>query len=116
MKVSPLVHISKSLKNLKAPITDIWLRERLDSVFHKLVEIALLDEKMDNIQQKHDMVVIKMLLSITDLRTMYSIMKYNISFSLITSLSFTMLGWFMRRKDFNKEDMLFEGKKYARKR
>jgi hypothetical protein len=49
MKVSPLVHISKSLKNLKAPIADIWLRERLDSVFHKLVEVALLDETMDNI-------------------------------------------------------------------
>jgi hypothetical protein len=45
MKVAPLVHVSKSLKYLKAPVADFRLRERLDPIFHKLVEITLLEKQ-----------------------------------------------------------------------
>ena len=45
MKVAPLVHVSKSLKYLKAPVADFRLWERLDPIFHKLVEITLLEKQ-----------------------------------------------------------------------
>jgi hypothetical protein len=45
MKVAPLMHVSKSLKYLKAPVADFRLRERLDLILHKLVEITLLEKQ-----------------------------------------------------------------------
>jgi hypothetical protein len=45
MKVAPLMHVSKSLENLKAPVADFRLRERFDPIFHKLVEITLLKKQ-----------------------------------------------------------------------
>lgn len=66
MKVAPLVHVSKSLKYLKAPVADFRLRERLDPIFHKLVEIALLEKKRSvQIQQEHNNGAVEYLLSIT---------------------------------------------------
>lgn len=43
VKIAPLVHVSKALKYLKAPITDFNLRKHLASIFHKLVKIAFLN-------------------------------------------------------------------------
>jgi len=45
MEVAPLMHVSKSLKNLKAPVADFRLWERSDPIFHKLVEITFLKNK-----------------------------------------------------------------------
>jgi hypothetical protein len=45
MKVAPLMHVSKSLKYLKAPVAYFRLRERLDLILHKLVEITLLEKQ-----------------------------------------------------------------------
>lgn len=42
MKISTLVHVTQSLKYLKAPISDFSLRKGLPPVLHQLVEIAFL--------------------------------------------------------------------------
>lgn len=44
MEITTLVHISQSLKYLKAPIPDFNLCEGLAPFFHKLIKIALLTE------------------------------------------------------------------------
>lgn len=44
MKVTTLVHVRKSLKYLKTPISQFTLREKLAPIFYKLVKIAFLVE------------------------------------------------------------------------
>lgn len=46
MKISPLVQISQALKNLETPISDFSFREKLFSIFHKLVKVAFLEGVM----------------------------------------------------------------------
>jgi len=45
MKISTLVHVSKTLKNLKTPILEFSFREKLFSVFHELVYVEFLKYK-----------------------------------------------------------------------
>lgn len=45
MKISTLVHVSKTLKDLKTPIPDIRFSEKLFSVFHELVYVEFLKYK-----------------------------------------------------------------------
>lgn len=42
MEVSTLVHVSKTLENLKTPISNFTFREQLFPIFHKMVKVAFL--------------------------------------------------------------------------
>ncbi|KAJ0907275.1 hypothetical protein HanRHA438_Chr07g0297011 [Helianthus annuus] len=45
MKVAMLMHVYKTLKHVKAPISNFRFRERFHSVFHKLVKTAFLEKE-----------------------------------------------------------------------
>lgn len=44
-----LMHVYKALKHVEAPVSDFSFRERLHSVFHKLVKTAFLGEEYNDI-------------------------------------------------------------------
>ena len=44
VEVSTLMHVTKTLKDLKAPSSDIRFCKELRAILHKLVKIALLNE------------------------------------------------------------------------
>lgn len=55
MEISTLMHVSKALKNLKTPISDVSFREKLFLIFYKLVQVVLLQcpyEIIENKQQR----------------------------------------------------------------
>lgn len=104
VKITPMMHVRKSLQYLKTPIPNFGLRERFASIFHELIKTAFLETSKSCQTQSEKTIFPKYKCSrlnkkLSKGHTMYSNIKYRTLFSLITSLSFTILGWFILRSD-----------------